>query len=451
MLPLMLAIGCGSGPLGPSPAPRPRESAAPPLGTETETETAESESGGTSPGETGIDVVPPFPAEGACHLALECPRAIPDEPGVLCALTVTSDTGAVAFDGRAVVELRGRSSSAFPKPQYGVELVDADGAETSANLSGFGAESDWVFNGAYIDRAFIRNKVVYDAFREWRPSNWAPESAFCWLDATVAGVASPMGIYLLTERIKRDDDRVALPEDPGDGSSFLLKLDDEGGLIANAGGTGTWQVVYPKDDVRTVDQTNGILGVMEAWQRAYTGPAPADPKTGVLSSVDLSSAVDFVLVEEFSRNNDGYYLSVHLSHERGGRLRFIPWDADLTFSQPSYNDNENPEGWIAYRPPFVAAFGDVPEFRAALAARWSELRAGPLSDEAFAERLDAHEAVVRPMAEANFAIWPIEDITFGWSGENYLYAIESYDAEMERIRAWAVTRAAWMDASIADW
>ena len=45
----------------------------------------------------------------------------------------------------------------------------------------------------------------------------------------------------------------------------------------------------------------------------------------------------------------------------------------------------------------------------------------------------------------------VKDIEFGWGGVDYLYEIESYDAEYERVRAWVPQRVAWVDANIDGW
>lgn len=64
----------------------------------------------------------PVDTEGLCQVSLACEGNILDGPKTPCALTVRGEDGAIEYEGVAGVELRGRSSLSFPKPQYAVEL-----------------------------------------------------------------------------------------------------------------------------------------------------------------------------------------------------------------------------------------------------------------------------------------------------------------------------------------
>ena len=303
--------------------------------------------------------------------------------------------------------------------------------------------TDWVINGAYIDRALLRNQLAFDLFQALGgPERYAPESHTC--RATFNGRAA--GVFFLTETIKRDDDRVDVPDDPH-GEAFVVKLDDEPGLLDNSPvGYGIWQAVSPRSP--TPQQSAGILASLGGWQGALLGPRPADPVDGIFAFVDPDSAVDFVLLQELMRNNDAYYLSVHLWKDVGGRLRFAPWDLDLTLAQPTYNDNTNPEGWVAYRPPMIARMGEVEAFRTALAQRWRDLRAGPWSDAALLDAVNAQHDLLGPDLQANFAVWTWTDIPLYWST---LPEVAGPEAEYDRIRAWLPARTAWIDGAIDGW
>lgn len=383
--------------------------------------------------------------EGVCQIAMDCDDAIVDSPKTTCDLRVEDALGLVAWEGPAGVELRGRSSMSFPKNQFGVELQDADGEAREANLLGMGAESDWVLNGAWVDRALFRNKMTYDLFEEaGGDAEYGAESRFCEL--TLNG--ETWGVYVLTERVKRDASRIDLSASgETDGSSFVLKLDESGGFATNMLGYGTWTAIYPRQEDATIEALDGIRSTLLSWTGAAWSADPGDDKTGIFAYVDMDSAIDFVLMEEFAKNNDGYFLSVHLWKDEGGLIHFVPWDIDLGYGQPSYNDNENPETWIAYRPDLVAAFADDPDFHDAMAARWEELRAGPMDRDALQARIDDYEATLSEAAARNFERWPIEDVDF----YGYLYAVESWEEEVQNVRDWVDARLAWMDENVAEW
>ena len=65
--------------------------------------------------------------------------------------------------------------------------------------------------------------------------------------------------------------------------------------------------------------------------------------------------------------------------------------------------------------------------------------------------MDGYRAEMGDVVYDNFEVWPIDEITFGWNGENYLYSIDSYDAEHARVRTWIEQRLIWMDENIETW
>ena len=380
------------------------------------------------PEDSGTEQVPGV-EEGLCRIALDCDQDIPDEPKITCALELEDSEGRSVWAGEVGVETRGRSSSGFPKKQYSVELRDA-GEAVEVDLFDMGAESDWVLNGAWIDRALVRNKYGYDLFQELSEAHYGPESRTC----TMRLNGADWGVYFLVERIKRDASRIDIDE-----AGYVLKLDDTPSLYSNeAVGFGHWASVHPSQP--TDDEASAIRADLAAWQDAILH----DPDT-IFEHVDRDSAIDFLILQEFMKNNDAYYLSVHLWRDVGGQMQFSPWDLDLTFGQPTYNDNVSPYGWILYRPTWIAAMTSAEGFSEALAERWFELREGPLSEEAALARYEAQFELLGDAAEDNFEVWAWEDIDF-LGGT--LPEVEDYDAEADKIRAWIPERLDWIDDNI---
>jgi len=377
------------------------------------------------------------PPPRLCYIDLACPGEIPDEPKIDCSIEIDDGQGEIVYAGGAGVELRGRSSLSAPKHQYSVELRHPDGSEAPTDLLGMGAESDWVLNGMYYDRALFRNALAYDLFAAMHPARHAAETRYC--DLRLDGTW--LGVFLLTERIKRDDDRVPIPVDDGTGASFVVKLDDSGGLHDNALGNGVWAPVSPSEP--TAEQVAGMRGLLSAWESA----ASTDPNS-LDAHLDLDAWADLVLLEELFKNNDAYYLSLHIWRPPEGPIHVSPWDLDLALGQPSYNNNEDPESWVLYRPPLVGSLAAIDGWDERLASRWAELRAGPLDRDAIHARIDAYQTTMGPAIDENFAVWPIDSIQFG---SDYLYAVSSYAEEDARVRAWIDARLAWMDDEVGRW
>ena len=324
-------------------------------------------------------------------------------------------------------------------------LGDVDD-DVAVDLFGMGAESDWVANGNYADRALFRNKLSFDLYQGLGGADrYAPQTVLCEL--TLDG--DWLGVFTLGERIKRDDARVDIAEDPDDlGRSFIVKNDDGGGCFLTSDvAYGEWCLVYPRSDLVSDTAREGIAAAMQAFEAAVAGPDPGDPHTGVFAHLDLDSAVDWVLLQELSKNNDAYFLSVYLYRDIEGPIYFAPWDLDLAYGGYPVN-NCDATGWVSYRTAMIHAFASVPEFQQRLVERWSELRDGPLAEDALLERVHTCRDIVGDEAYANFEVWPMDEIEFSWDGINWLCPVATYDEEMARLDDWLVSRLAWMDANI---
>ncbi len=386
------------------------------------------------------------PPDGLCEVVLDCGgQAIPQDPKIQCRLTVHDDDGYLWYEGLAGVEKRGRSTSGYEKAQYAVELWDEQQGEIETDILAMGSESDWVLNGAYVDRALLRNHLGFQLYAAFSPERYAPESAYCTLSLDGAW----RGIYFLTERPKRADSRIDLDGQATEaGLAFVAKLDASDGSVDNGSvGHGSWALISPRQDSASPQALAQVSATIGAWQAALLSGQVGDPELGVAAHVDLDSAVDFVLLEELMKNNDAFYLSVYLWKREDGLLQLSPWDLDLTLGQPTYNDNTNPESWIAYRPAWVANMAESPAFRERFVERWVELRQGLLADDALLARIEGYRAIMGETVYDNFETWPIEEVDFG----GYLPERSSYDEEYAYVLDWIPQRTAWMDANIASW
>ena len=386
-----------------------------------------------APGDSSAD---PEPAEhvldAPAMATLACGVPISADAESACTFVLDWPDGAPNFDGDATLQVRGRSSEGFPKQQYKLELGSSDVA-APADLLGLGRESDWVLNGMWIDRALFRNKLAYDLFRELGGgTDWAPESAY--VELTLDG--DYIGVYLLTETIDHDASRLQFADDEGTGTQFIVAADEAGfySPVQYAG----WEIEYPGAESQTAAVVAGVRERVAMWEALVM--AGQDPFT----QMNLDSFVRFVLVEEFVKNNDGYYLSHRIYTHDDGSLHMVPWDLDLSLGQPSYNDNENPESWIAYRPDFVLNSALHAAFAERLSEQWEAARAGPLANQEVLAWQQGVRDLLGDAIDRNWTRWDIESVDFG----GYLYRVSSPDEEYARVTTWTEQRLAWMDAEV---
>jgi hypothetical protein len=363
-------------------------------------------------------------------ISITCAAEIPADGKTDCTTTITYPDGTPVYAGAVGVGLRGRSSSGFPKTQYALELRNPDGTDDdSVDLFGMGADADWVLNGMFIDRALLRNRLAYDLYRAM--GHVAPDSAYAEL--TLNG--DYLGVFHLCERIERGAERVDIPPDDGTGSSFIVKGSDVG--YASTVQYNPWEGVYPKVQP---------AGVAERLATAEAAILVGD--AGVWDVLDQGELIDFLILEETLKNNDAFWLSHHLYTRADGKLGLIPWDLDLTLGQPSYNDNERSDLWLAYRSALINTPAHAPGGPAALQARWAELRGGILATDALTARIDALRAEIGEDALArNWAVWDVTAIPDQtWFP---LYDVASVDEEYMRVKTFLTERLAWIDANIA--
>ncbi|MFN7143599.1 MAG: CotH kinase family protein, partial [Myxococcota bacterium] len=375
---LLVLLGCG-----PSPDPVLREGPAPPV------YAGPRESLGDAP------VTWDVPADVGL-LLIEPSAPIVDEERVEARLVVVGrpDAGggkaAPSLVTRAAIEARGKSSSTFPKRSYNLELQDDDGDDLAARLLGLPAEADWVLHGPYTDKTALRNAFTYALARRMGP--YAPRTAFT--EVRINGAYA--GLYTLVEKPEIDPVRVDLPEPTDDDGvvtgGFLFKI--EGGTDGGAGWRSERGTIYelhdPGPDEITDAQLDLLRTVVDKFEAGLR--AGADPDR----HIDIASFVDFVIVQELSRNVDGYRRSTFLQAvptDEGYRLRAGPvWDFDIAWGNADFCDGWNPEGlvwdaadvcedWVQIPSWWHALLRDE-RFLVALRCRWEELRGGVLADEA---------------------------------------------------------------------
>jgi hypothetical protein len=125
-----------------------------------------------------------------------------------------TDSPAVA--SRGLIRRRGSSSLGWEKSPYKIEFSDPSPFRGSQDFPvlGMPPESDWVLYSAWqYDPNFMRNVLAYDLYRKM--GRWAPATRFVEVffknssSGTIDG-NSYRGIYVITESIKIDENRVNL-------------------------------------------------------------------------------------------------------------------------------------------------------------------------------------------------------------------------------------------------
>lgn len=367
------------------------------------------------------------------------------------------------YDGDIGIELRGSTSLQWPKQPYRFETIDSTGANLNVSLLGMPEENDWILHNPFSDKTLIRNVLTYKISNDL--GRYASRTRLCevWLNGQY------MGVYVLMEKIKRDNNRVDIANlDSGDvegeplTGGYIIKIDKT--EVEQIGGWRSakrtnYQYHYPKPSEILEVQENYIQNFMDKFEAVMDSPGYADPDSGYTQYFDVDAFVDFCIVNEISKNVDGYRLSTFMYKDRdrnGGLLTLGPvWDFNLSFGNSYYYDGGRVENWNLetlipatrgdFAPPFwMEVIWNDATFQAKFAQRWQALRQTVLQTDVVVSYIDAVADTLYESQQRNFLMWPILG-QYVWPN---FFIGDSWEEEIEHLKEWTVARMLWMDENV---
>lgn len=348
--------------------------------------------------------------------------------------------------GSIYIEVRGQSSSHFPKRSYDIELQDADFNDTSISLLGMPRESDWILQGPFADKSQIRNALMYEL--GLKTGHWTPRIKFC--EVIING--EYLGLYNLIEKIKRDSNRIDLArlqttEVTGNDltGGYILKYDKPGSTL---------QIVYPKEHNLQTVQEDYIRDFVTEYNGIIYSNKGLDPELGYKNYIDENSLIDYMIIAEFGKNCDSYLNSSFLYKDRAdrdNRLIYGPlWDFDLCFGNAIWQDGYKIDTWQFLFPAnnrfHIRRLLEDPNFADKFETRWNELRSGILHADYITHKIDSLTTLLGPAIERNYRVWPIEDKGIFYPA----YIVPTYEDEITYVKNWIDDRIAWIDANIGN-
>ena len=406
---------------------------------------------------------------------------IPDEPKITARLGII-DNGAGAinriddppngYDGFIGIELRGQTSQSFPKKPYGIETRNADGSNNNVALLSMPAENDWVLHNPYSDKSLLRNALAYKLAEQIMP--YAPRTRM--VEVLLDG--DYRGVYLFTEKIKRDRNRVdiatLLPTDTeGDEltGGYIFKIDKgregEEGVLSDYAPPAAESEQFIKFFFQTPDteaiqpeQIAYLTDFLHTAEDALADDDFTDTENGYRKYWDTGTFIDYLIINELARNVDGYRISTYLYKDKDSndpRLKIGPvWDYNLGFGNANYCDGGEVTGWaFDFNPICPEDFWLVPfwwqkftkdkQFTEDLSMRWSELRSGVFSDARLAFTCDSLATHVAEAAARNYQRYPEALGAYVWPNN---FIGETWEEEVDYLCGWLTNRVAWLDQNI---
>ncbi|PHN01571.1 CotH kinase family protein [Flavilitoribacter nigricans] len=401
------------------------------------------------------------------------------------------------------IEYRGSTSFRLSdKKSFGLETWNAAGEDTDVAFFDFPAEEDWILNGHIVslgdrriqDRTLMYHYLGYQLFRNM--GRYASRCRFVELE--INGVYE--GVYVFMEKLKRDGDRIAVkslgPADNDPSSitgGYILKIDKTSGgdlglqkpleyYADNWADDATYReefsfrsryditgqplsfepygppyhanqyletyflYEYPDAEDVSAEQKAYIQDYIHQFETALLEDDFSTELRTYTDYIDLSSFVDYFLINELCRNVDAYRLSTYMHKDRGEKLKMGPvWDLNIGYDTGdripwddwviNYNQYVSSDAWMM--PFWWTRLLEDPVFRQAVKERWAELRGGVLSTTALLDLVDqtASYLVSNGGIARNYTRWDI-------GGQI------NYDGAIRSLKNFLELRSQWMDGEI---
>lgn len=410
-------------------------------------------------------------------------EAIPDEPKITARMKVidkgpglvnfTSDAPN-GYDGFIGVERRGSSSQDLSeKKPFAVETRDTNGDDLDVPLLGMPAESDWVFIAPYNDKSLVRDAFTLEMAR--RIMAWAPRTRF--VELVLNG--SYEGIYMVTEKIKRGKGRVNIAkltenDIAGDDltGGYIIKFDKSTGAQVDGwvspypAEAGSWQSTfyqfhYPSPDFIVPEQRQYIENWVTDFEYVMATQSYADSLAGYPKYLDVESFINFIIINEITKNVDAYRLSTYMYKDKDSndsRLYAGPvWDFNIALGNANYcnaqsylgwaiefNKECGQDGWIIHF--WWRRLWEAPAFQKRLRSRWKELRSDLFKTENLTAIVDSMVGTLNQSQVRNWQRWPV---LYEWVWPNS-YCCGTYQQHVSYMRSWLISRLQWIDGKMSE-
>ncbi len=353
------------------------------------------------------------------------------------------------FEGTGAIKGRGNTSWGQPKKPYSIKL------DSKKSLLDIPKTKKYAIVPGYSDPSFIRNYMTYKAGLMLDGIGYVPKCEF--VEVYLNG--SYNGIYLLVERVDIESNKIDIEEATTDEltGGYLIekdvrdKIDFSSDLWfdcpywANQGQDYFVLKAPEPDDAALADRMRQYLAAhMVKVHNAITG-ASSESYT---QYVDTASWIDFMIVQELSKNIDGNMKTSCYMYKQAqdDKLYFTaPWDFDLAYGNPEttwnnadythndYYDCPDATGTADFMainssaPWFDRLYDDHEEFRTALMEKYAEYRRSMIP--AMMAMMDSQGAYLSAAMPRDEALWH-----------------RGFHQGLAALRSWFAGRVAWLDS-----
>lgn len=327
------------------------------------------------------------------------------------------------------MKIRGNTSLSFPKKHFNIIFDEKN------KLNDLVLKKN-VLISSYSDKSLLRNKIAIDLFSSFRNKNIASQYVHLIINNLYEGV------YLITEHPeqqfrKQITDTIS--------SDFLIQIDRgpfDGYLLNNKNG---YKIEFINDSI-----LNNKHDKIYNFEQYILNHLFEDNQRNISTKykINIDSFIDYIILNELSKNIDAYRLSTYLSFINNKVSMDIIWDFDLSFGLANYNGGFNYEGFIieseikGYIPEFWHTLWNSKIIQEKLSERYQELRKNILSNKSINNYIENLYKEIKVSAVKNFEKWEIlgQDI---WPNK---YNFKSHKEEVNYLQDWIIKRLNYLDS-----
>ncbi|MEO5888648.1 MAG: CotH kinase family protein [Ferruginibacter sp.] len=351
-------------------------------------------------------------------------------------------SGDSLFSGAMEIRGRGNSTWQMPKKPYKIKL------NKKAGLLSMNESKQWILLANYADKSLLRNETAFELSRRLALA-YTPAGKF--VDVILNG--SYIGNYELVEQIDVGKNKVNITEQdaatttlPGISGGYLVEVDgfarDEA-VNFNTSHNMLVSVHYPGDEDINETQRNYIGSWFNGFESSLFAANFDDPLNGYKRYFDISSYVNFYLVNEIMGNPDIFWSSYMYKNRNNDTIYTGPvWDFDVAANNDErLGDAVNKLMLDAAHEPkqWINRLMEDKAFRNKVQYRWNQIKVTQLGSlTTFIDELSARLAASQ---KKNFTRWPI----LGEKVYRNLQAAGSYPGEVNYLKNYLSNRIAWLD------
>lgn len=357
------------------------------------------------------------------------------------------------YSGFIGIEHRANPRQDFPKKPYVFETRDREKQNRNISLFGWPAENDYILRASYLDHTFLRSPLAMHMSREL--GRWGSRCKF--VELVLNG--EYIGIYILMETIKRDQERVNIAElsyheitEPYISGGYIYEISGVNNTLGESR-----HLIYPPYNNAAPEQIEYITQFDNSFREVMHSIGYKNDTSGYSAWIDVGSFIDEILVQEAMRNSDAYGWGGYFHKNRLGKIKAGPvWDFDQSAGNSSYPDDGVIEKWIFSHPnanntPFFwPLLFDDPVFSYEVRSRWEEMREGPFQSINLVNYIDSMANLLSLPKQREFEKWPVLGANIWKESAGYSNR-DTYQKEVDHLKVFLLSRWAWMDQELAKY